>query len=261
MNQAKEKLRQDRSLLVCSDGIAHPAVIDILGYAGFDCVELDREHGLIGLETMEWLLLACRAAGITPFWRTGKFDEAEMKHALDVGFTSFIVPHIRNAAEVECVLRATKYAPRGQRGVGPGRPICYGLDDPLTYYKSADEDILVGFMIEDPEAVADIENIVAVDGVELVQIGFWDLSVAYGLPFQLRHPRLVEAAEKVLRAAKSRGVAVGIPPVSPEDMRHWQGKGARYFEVASAGGLLAAAARSCIQNYSPSPASAGVENR
>ena len=250
INAAKEKLKLDQSLLVCSTGVAHPAVIEMLGIAGFDCLELDREHEAIDRESMEWLLMACRAVGITPFWRMGKFDEAEMKVALDTGFTSFIIPHIKSAKEAEQVIRASRYFPRGCRGVGPGRPIRYGLDDPNLYVQESDRDLLIGLMIEELEAVDDIENIVAVEGVELVQIGFWDLSVASGLGIQTRHPRLVEAAEKVLEAARRRGVWVGIPPDSPEDKRLWERKGARYFEMASVTGLLTAAARDAVRAYS-----------
>jgi 2-keto-3-deoxy-L-rhamnonate aldolase RhmA len=250
MNLAKQKLSEDRPLLVCSVGIAHPTVIDALGYAGFDCVELDREHGAIGVEAMEWLLSNCRAAGMEPFWRMGKFDEAEMKCALDMGYSSFIIPHSRSAADVERAVAATRYAPRGRRGVGAGRPIRFGLDDPVPYIQRAHEDLMVGFMIEEPEAVEDIEKIVSIEGVGMVQLGFWDLSVAYGLPIQERHPRLVSAATKVLEAARRRGVAVGIPPVSAEDMQHWQQRGARYFEVSSAAGLLSRAAQNCVREYS-----------
>jgi 4-hydroxy-2-oxoheptanedioate aldolase len=259
MNLAKRKLEQDRSLLVCSVGVAHPTVIDVLGYAGFDCFELDREHGAIGVETMEWLLASCRAAGMEPFWRMGKFDEAEVKCALDMGYNSFIIPHVRGAADVERAVAATRYAPRGRRGVGAGRPIRFGLDDPVSYIETAHEDLMVGFMIEEPEAVEEIEKIVQVEGVGMVQLGFWDLSVAYGLPIQQRHSRLVEAADRVLKAARRHGVTVGIPPVSAEDMQYWQGRGARYFEVSSAAGLLGKAAQECVREYSQVRASAALE--
>lgn len=246
---AKEKLKLDQSLLSGNVGIGHPAVIEILGNAGYDCVELDREHGLISVETMEWLLMACRAAGITPFWRMGKFDPAEMKIALDNGFTSFIIPHIKNAADAERIVEATRYGPRGNRGVGPARPIRYGMDDPNTYLEESERDLLIGVMIEEPEAVEDIENIVQVEGIHLVQVGFWDLSVAYGLGIQERHPRLVEAAERVLSAGLRHHKWVGIPPVSPEDKEHWEEMGARYFEVSTAAGLLSQAACSTVKQY------------
>jgi len=237
--------------------IPHPAVIDILAFAGFDCVEMDREITASDLQTMEWALLACHARGLTPFWRMAKFDEGELKRALDLGYECFIVPHVRNAAEAEQAIKTSRYAPRGNRGVGPGRQIRYGLGDPVEYFRRADNDILIGLMIEDPEAVENIEEIVAVDGVELVQLGFWDLSAGYGLPFQERHPRLVEAAERVLTAAKSHNVAVGIPPVSPEDMAHWRRKGAQYFELSTATMLLSRAASDAVAPYARLSKSAG----
>jgi 2-keto-3-deoxy-L-rhamnonate aldolase RhmA len=260
MNIAKVKLEAGHSLLAGSVSIGHPAVVEIMGQAGYDCVELDREHSLISVDTMEWMLMACRAANLTPFWRMGRFDEAEMKVALDTGFTSFIIPHIRDAAEAECVARATRYAPRGRRGVGPARPIRYGLDQANTYLDNAERDLVVGLMIEEPGAVEDIENIVQVEGVHLVQVGFWDLSVGYGLGIQERHPRLVEAAERVLDAGLRAGKWVGIPPASPEDKRDWEEKGARYFEVDTATGLLCRAARETVQQYSLQPVRAEEEH-
>ncbi len=261
MNLAKEKLKLDQSLISANVGIAHPAVIEILGNAGYDCVELDREHGLISMETMEWLLMACRAAKITPFWRMGKFDPGEVKAALDNGFTSFIIPHIKNACDAERIAEATRYTPRGRRGVGPSRPIRYGIDDPNTYLEEAERDLIIGLMIEEPEAVEDIENIAQVEGIHLIQVGFWDLSVAYGLGIQERHPRLIDAAERVLNAGLRHGKWVGIPPVSPEDKQHWEEKGARYFEVNTVGGLLSQAACSAVEQYRPQALAADRKSR
>jgi 4-hydroxy-2-oxoheptanedioate aldolase len=247
---AKQKLREGRSIRSCSLGIPHPALIEILGNAGFDAVTLDNEHSASGLDVMEFLLLASRAAGITPFWRFGKFDHAELNRALDVGFTHFVVPHIRTPEDAENVVRATRYPPRGTRGVGPARAIRFGVDDPRTYFETADREILVALMIEEPEAVDAIHEIASVEGVELVQVGFWDLSVRYGVPFEERHPRLIQAAERVLEASLPRGIWVGIPPVCPEDLAHWEARGARYFECASATGLFAQAAHACLREYS-----------
>jgi 2-keto-3-deoxy-L-rhamnonate aldolase RhmA len=246
---AKEKLMAGRSIRSCSLGIPHPALIEILGNAGFDAVTLDCEHSAIGVDVMEFLLLASRAAGVTPFWRIGKFNDAELNRALDVGYTHFVVAHISSPEDAERVVRSTRYPPRGTRGVGPARATRYGMDDPREYFSRAESEILVALMIEEPEAVDTIDEIVAVDGVELVQLGFWDLSVRYGLPFQERHPRLIEAAQRVLDASLRRNVWVGVPPVCPEDLSEWEAKGARYFECASATGLFAQAAHTCVLQY------------
>ncbi len=250
-NRAKARLREGSSVLCCTIDIPHPTVIEVLGYAGFHALELDREHGLIGMEQMNVFWLACEAAKVTPFWRVGSMDRAEIQRALDMGFTSFVVPHIKSAKDAESVIAAVRYPPKGCRGVGPRRPIRFGLADPVQYLQSAESELLIAFMIEEPEAVEHIDEIVAVDGVELVQLGFWDLSVAYGVPLEERHPKLVSAAEKVLEAAARKGVWVGTPPVSPEDMRKWEAKGARFFEVGSAASLLASAAQGIVAGYSP----------
>lgn len=242
-----------RSIRSCSLGIPHPTLIEIIGNAGFDAVTLDCEHSAMGVDLMEFLLLASHAVGITPFWRIGKFDHSELNRALDVGYTHFVVAHIRSPEEAERVVDSTRYPPRGTRGVGPGRSVRYGLDDPRAYFDRADREILVALMIEEPEAVDAIDEIVAVDGVELVQLGFWDLSARYGLPFEERHPRLIKAAERVLEASLRRNVWVGVPPVCPEDLSNWEAKGARYFECASAVGLFAQAAHSCVLQYGGGP--------
>lgn len=248
-SSAKQKLTAGSTIRSCSLGIPHPTLIEIIGNAGFDAVTLDCEHSATGVDLMEFLLLASHAAGVTPFWRLGKFNDAELNRALDVGYTHFVVAHVRTPEDAERVIRSTRYPPKGTRGVGPARTIRYGIDDPRDYFVKAERDILVALMIEEPEAVEAIDEIVSVEGVELVQLGFWDLSVRYGLPFEERHPRLVEATERVLEAALRRDVWVGIPPVSPDDLSHWEAKGARYFECASATGLFAQAAHSCVREY------------
>ncbi len=247
-NPIKERLRNKETLLTALLSIPHPAIVESFAYSGVDCLELDSEHSALDNQTMEWLLLACHSAGIAPFWRS-RFDDARVTIAMDLGFTNFIFPHIRTAAEADHILKACRYRPRGTRGVGPGRPIRYGLANPAEYIRRDDRDILIGFMIEDPEAVENIDEIVSVEGVELVQVGFWDLSVGYGLPIEERHPKLIAAAERVLEAGLRKGVTVAIPPVSPEDMRHWQAKGARYFEITTDLGLFARAASNCVRDF------------
>lgn len=247
-NIAKEKLSRQESLFAAALTIPHPAVVDIFGYAGVDCLELDAEHSPLSDQSMEWLMVACQRAGIAPIWR-GRFDEARVTIALDLGFTNFIFPHIRTRLDAERALASCSYRPDGCRGVGPGRPIRFGLDPAANYIRRNGDDLLIGLMIEDPEAVENIEEIVQVGGIGFVQVGFWDLSVGYGLPIEERHPKLIAAAERVLAAGLRHNVAVGIPPVSPDDLSFWYGKGARFFELASDTSLLARAAENCVCEF------------
>jgi len=132
-----------------------------------------------------------------------------------------------------------KYPPVGERGVGPGRPIQYGLQDPRNYLLEADEEVLVAVMIEEPEAVRNLEAIAAIPGIDVFNLGPWDLSTAYGFPIEERHPLVERALEKALNLGRLHGIAVGVSPLNQQETKELYNKGARFFEAVSIESCLA----------------------
>jgi 4-hydroxy-2-oxoheptanedioate aldolase len=200
---------------------------------------LDGEHGTVSSDSLDAMILAVNSTGATPIFRVPSLDKTLVKQALDHGAGGILFPHVRSADEARLAVSLCKYPPLGYRGVGPGRPIRYGLGDPRAYLASANENTIVALMIEEPKAVEDLEAIAAVPGIDILNMGPWDLSTAYGHPIEERHPLVVQAFEKAMKLGRQYGIAVGVSPVSDEEAKELYQKGARFFEVASVEGFLA----------------------
>lgn len=214
-NQVKHKLRAGQPSLGSWVMIGHQASAEILAGAGFDWITIDMEHTSIGYETLPVLLEAIRSRGPQAFVRIEANDPAVIKRVLDCGAGGIIVPLVNSAAEAEAAVRAARYPPAGFRGVSLGRASDYGanFDD---YFRSINDELLVVAQIEHYRAVEAIDEIVAVEGLDAVFLGPYDLSGSMGIVGQFDHPRMGEARRRVLEAGRAAGKAVGIHEVRPE---------------------------------------------
>lgn len=242
----RQRLKDGEIVLGCAVGIAHPIAVEAAGYAGFDFVLLDTEHSALDITAIEPMILAARATGVTAIYRVRHLDAAAIGRALDIGSDGILVPHVKSAQQARAVVEAARYAPLGHRGLGPGRPIRFGLSDPGEYVAHANEQTVVAVMIEDQEAVENIEAIAAVDGIDVFNIGTWDLSNSLGVPLDTRHPKLMDAITRILAAAKAHGIAAGVPPESPEEVSALTKLGCQFFESCSAQGVLAEGLRNIV---------------
>ena len=243
----REKLKDHEVVLGCAVGIAHPIAVEAAGYAGFDFVFLDTEHSALGVSAIEAMILAARATGVAAIYRLRHLDGAAIGRALDIGADGILVPHVKSAQQAREVVEAARYAPLGKRGLGPERAIRFGLSDPVEYMARANDETVVAIMIEDREAVENIEAIAAVEGIDVFNIGTWDLSYSFGIPLQTRHPKIMEAIARVIEAAKANGIVVGVPPAGPEEVAELVKLGCRFFESCSAQGVLVQGLRDIVQ--------------
>lgn len=250
----RQRLKDGEIVLGCAVGIAHPIAVEAAGYAGFDFVFLDTEHSALDVSAIESMILAARASGVAAIYRVRHFDAAAIGRALDIGADGILVPHVRSAQQARSVVEAARYAPLGHRGLGPGRPIRFGLSDPREYMAHANDQTVVAIMIEDHAAVEDIEKIAAVVGIDVFNIGTWDLSNSLGVPLQTRHPQMLEAITRILNAAKAHGIAVGVPPDRPEEVSELTKLGCQFFESCSAQGVLAEGLRNIVRQSRGEPA-------
>jgi 2-keto-3-deoxy-L-rhamnonate aldolase RhmA len=214
-NKVKHALKAGRPSLGSWIMIGHQACAEILAGAGFDWIAVDMEHTSIGYETLPVLLGAIRSRGAEAFVRVEANDPAVIKHVLDCGAGGIIVPLINSATEAEAAVQAAKYPPAGFRGVSLGRASDYGSNF-VDYFHSINDEVLVVAQIEHFRAVEAIEEIMAVDGLDGVFLGPYDLSGSMGIVGQFDHPRMREARRRVLEAGRAAGKTVGIHEISPQ---------------------------------------------
>lgn len=216
-NPMKRKLKGGASVFGVGARLPEPGIVEILGYAGLDYVRIDGEHGSIGWTEMERMILAAYAVGITPIVRIHENNAAMIMRALDLGAMGILVPHCRSAEDAQQIVDGALYPPQGKRGVGPGRSIKFGAVSTEDYYAGINDEIVVAAMIEDAEAVKNIDEIVEVEGIDVLSIGKSDLAASLGVTGQTSHPKVIEASERVLAAAARKDIAVGCPAGTVED--------------------------------------------
>ncbi len=178
-----------------------------MGHAGFHSVTVDLQHGMVGFSNALPMLQAISATPATPLVRVPELNTATIMHLLDAGAYGIICPMISTPEEAAKLVAACRYPPRGNRSFGPSRGLLYGGSD---YVSEADLTVMAIPMIETAEAVERIDEILAVEGVDMVYLGPNDL--AFALDGHVKYPRhKSEAAMMHVRArAAVHGIATGI---------------------------------------------------
>lgn len=246
LNKAKHQLKDGNVVIGTGQRIPAPALTELLGYADFDFVFLDAEHGAMGWTQIEAMVLAAYAADVTPVVRVLHNDPALVMRALDVGAQGILIPHCCNAAAAQRYVDGALYPPIGKRGVGPSRGIKWGAIPQDEYFSVINDEVLLMAMIEDAEAVEDIEEICKVPGLDVLIVGTSDLAASYGLPGQHDHPRIKEATAHVLEVGNTHGVAISKPARSIDDATEAIEQGYRVVTLGTAEAFIFRHLSDCV---------------
>lgn len=225
----KEKLAAGEPAFGVSVMIPSPQVVEMIGAAGFDWVLLDCEHGTLTLESVELMAMAAEAAGITAIARPPSRSAEHILQVLDRGVMGVQVPHVRSAAEAREVLAAVKYHPLGGRSLAAGtRAARYDAHGTLAeYVAAANAATLIAVQLEDREALENIDELLAVEGIDVFFIGPSDLSQALGYPGDPKAPPVAQAIDAALAKMRAARRTAGMPAAAPA-VREALGKGVRY---------------------------------
>jgi 4-hydroxy-2-oxoheptanedioate aldolase len=238
-----ELLRGSRPLLGMFVGIPSPALVEMCGHAGFDFVIVDNEHGPAGIESTEHMLRAARGAGIIPVVRT---LEPDILRILDIGASAIQVPQVNTAEQARRIVAAAKYPPVGNRGAAfSTRAAGYGFFGGEPHVRASNEGTSVIVMAETRTAIDNIDEIVAVPGVDAVFFGSNDLSFSLGFPGQMQHPEVVAAIEHGVARALAAGVAPGVLAPTVADFHRLRKIGVRYIPMVVSG-LIGNALRAAV---------------
>lgn len=214
---AKEKLKSGEPITGMNVFESlRPSVVKIAAMAGFDLILVDTEHVVHNGETLTNFLVLARDNGLTPVVTVVAPDRALVSRMLDAGALGIILSHAETAGQVEDLVRWTKYAPEGERGLALGANAGYEGSQVARYCREANEATLVLLKVESPLGVRNSEAIMDVQGVDGVVFGPGDLSAKMGLHGQWEHPEVLAAIDGVVQGALDRGLAVE-PPIMPAD--------------------------------------------
>jgi len=233
MNRVKNG---DLLLFGCIMDSRSGSVVEMYHECGYDAVLIDREHTALNTETILEHIRLCRALGIPSMVRVADHSYHEFNRMLDQAPDGIFVPRIRTRADVEHVIDTVKYAPLGHRGLGGSTcPAGKYMGWPHVTEQVAyvNEQLVVGIQIETAEALANLDDILSVPGVDIAVVGNDDLSLGMGITGQLDNPRYLAAVETVIAACQRHGVLPGIAGGEPTWVRYWKDKGMRVFWAAA----------------------------
>ncbi len=221
-----------------------PEIVRLYAAAGFSFAFIDMEHTTFSLEQVAAMIRAARQHGIVPIVRVPQGEYAFVSKALDAGAQGIIVPRVNTAAEVRDIVSWTKYPPRGVRGFGaPGVQSDHQAVSAPELLAHLDATTFVVVQIERGEAVANLDEMLSIPGVDCACLGYMDLSVDLGVPGEANHPKMARAIERVIDACDRHGVAPGIICPELDIISRWVARGMRFVSYASDGRLLADAAK------------------
>jgi len=235
----RKAAKERRTLINAWLTLNNPFLIELIGEAAFDCITIDQQHGLGGNEALLSCLTAARAAGLPAIVRVAKNDFGLIGRALDAGAQGIMCPMIETVEDAETFVKAVKYPPRGLRSWGPYRA---RLDHEGDYFTTANDWTIACPQIETRGALDQLEEILALEGVDMVCFGPNDLSVALTGRLDIHAPEVKDAMKLVLSKCRemsvmglifandseyaNRLVAAGWDVVAPGTDAGWFGKAA-----------------------------------
>ncbi len=247
-NAFRQDLIARKTLIGCWCSLGSPITTEVMGLAGFDWLLLDGEHAPNDVLSFIPQLMALKDSVSAPVVRPPWNDTVIIKRLLDAGFYNFLVPFVESADDARRAGAATRYPPQGVRGVSVGhRSNRYGTVK--DYMDVINDNIAVIVQIESRKAVAAIDEICAVDGVDCVFIGPSDLAAGYGYLGNPLHPEVQQAMQKIIASAKAHGKPSGILAPVEADARRYLEMGVSFVAVGSDLGVFRNASQTLRDKY------------
>ena len=234
-NKLKEILKEGKvafGTCICSFS---PNLVELAGYCGFDFCRIDNEHAWRQDNMLEHMMRAGVIGDIVPLVRIDKDNPYLIRKVLEIGAGGIIIPDIENSEEVKRIVNAAKFPPYGIRGYSS---LCfsggYGTKGGKDWIKWSNEETLVGVMIEDPEAVENINSIMSVEGLDFVLFGPSDYSISIGFPAPKKNdPKVQDAIKRTIESANKyeKYVMIGVGSPWDEEAKKYINLGCKMIEI------------------------------
>ena len=245
-------------LWVCSGS---PVAAEIVAGSGTDWVLLDAEHSPNGLESTLAQLYAMSAYPVAPLVRPPTGDVVLIKQFLDLGAQNLLIPMVDSAAQAREIVRAVNYPSSGVRGVGSALARSARWNRVEGYLGRARETISLTVQIESATALANVEEIVAVDGVDALFVGPSDLAASMGHLGQQSHPEVVAGVLRSIEAGRAAGKPVGVNAFVPADAERYLEAGAAFVAVGADVAILARQTEALVDRFTTADAEQGSTPR
>lgn len=206
-----------------------PQAVPMCASEGWDYIILDTEHNDYDYETLGNFSLAAKYEEMALFVRVPDKLYHQMAQMLDIGAEGLVLPQVKTQEEAERIIKSTKYAPVGKRGVSISTTVTLFRDYSIQEYTDwANRELMTIVQIESEEGVNNIEKILSVGNIDAIMIGPADMTDDMGIPGQIHHPRVETAFREIIRACNKYGVAPGVHLNNMDDVKKWAAEGMRF---------------------------------
>ncbi len=227
MNQLKEKLSKQTCLGVFSK-TTDSTFVEATGIAGLDFIILDTEHGSANFETLHNHVRAAKLTQMTSIIRVKGVDSHAIGSALDTGADGVQVPNISTADQAQAVVRAARFYPQGSRGVCRFvRAANFGSQAKDVYFAEANEKLVI-LQVEGLEGINNLDEILEVQGFDVLFIGPYDLSQSIGKPGQVNDPKVLKLMQEIAQKTQSKGILLGAFSDTLETNKYLENEGFNY---------------------------------
>jgi 4-hydroxy-2-oxoheptanedioate aldolase len=223
-----------------------PAFVEISGYAGFDFVILDMEHGSVQLQQMQNMIRAAEVSGTIAVVRLRDRMPETISQVLDIGAQAIQVPQVTTKEEVQAIIDASKFFPDGNRGVCRFvRAAKYTGMKSNVYFENANKTQII-IQVEGLQAIENIDSILEVKGFDILFIGPYDLSQSLGVPGKINHPKVISAMKNLIAKAKEARKFIGVFVDTIDNARIWRDMGVQYLSYSVDVGLYFTVCKSIV---------------
>jgi len=243
VNKLKELVESRRPAIGTWVTFTDPYLVELIADVGFDWLLIDTEHIPISRESLRTILMAMKGSPSVPVVRLASNSPDHFQTALDLGAQGVVVPMVSSRDEAAQAVRFCRYPPLGTRGFSPTRASRY-FQDLEQYAAAANGEISLIVQIETPEAVANIDGILATRGIDGIFIGPSDLASFMNLAARTNHPEVERVVGKLIDSACARSIPFGLPTWTPDECLSYVKRGARLLTIGSDLHFLANSARS-----------------
>ena len=224
-----------------------PGVAQVLKLAGAEYIIYDMEHTGVGLETIKAQVAHCRGLDIAPMVRVPRGEYHFIARALDVGAQGVMVPMVDSVEQARHIAESARYPGKGRRGAAFGfAHDDYQPGEPLAKMRTADARNLVIAQIETERGLDAVEAIAAVDGIDCLWLGHFDLTNFLGIPGQFDHPDYIAAVKRIVAAGRRHEKALGVMAADATWAAQYKQLGFNMLAVGTDHGLLMAGVRSIL---------------
>ncbi len=249
-NRIKKKLASGQTVYGTWNTIANPTICEILAQSGIDFQILDMEHGTFGFESLENSIRAIDQYDCSPLVRIAGLNLNDSQKALDLGAHGLVFPQVKSATDAKMAMSFCHFPPAGIRGFNPfTRFKAYSVDKESTLNQLEQNFGFNTIILESKEALVEIDQILAIDNLDMVYLGAYDMSVSLGVPGQIDSAEVQQFLESGIKKIRKAGKVAGVMALNQSNAKHLEKCGANFIVLGVDSYLIGSSAQQTLASY------------